>query len=167
MKKLVLYNHGKESEPWGAKPLAFADVAKRHGYTVESPDYREEMDPDERVNILLAMDLSGYDEIVLMGSSMGAYVATVAAQTIKPKGLFLLAPAFYLPGYRKTEFDPPADRTRVFHGWMDDVVPPDNAWRFCQRYRIRLNMLDADHRLMAVLPELVYEFDRFLSEYLG
>jgi alpha-beta hydrolase superfamily lysophospholipase len=45
------------------------------------------------------MNLSDYDEIVLMGSSMGAYVATVAAETIKPSGLFLLAPAFYLPGY--------------------------------------------------------------------
>ncbi len=101
MKKLVLYNHGKESEPWGAKPLAFADVAKRHGYSIESPDYREEMDPDERVKKLLAMDLSGYDEVVLMGSSMGAYVATVAAQTIKPKGLLLLAPAFYLPDYQE------------------------------------------------------------------
>src|SRR5574341_2564070 len=108
MKKIVIYNHGKDSTPWGEKTLAFAEVATRHGYTFESPDYRQQMDPDARVEQLLAMDLSGYDEIVLIGSSMGAYVATVAAATLKPNGLFLLAPAFYLPGYRKTEFRPPA-----------------------------------------------------------
>ena len=164
MKKLVIYNHGKESEPWGEKTLALAKVAKRHGYAVESPDYRDLMDPDERVRQLLGLDLSGYDEIVLVGSSMGAYVATVAAETLKPKGLFLLAPAFYLPGYRQTEFNPPAANTVVFHGWRDDIVPPENSWRFCRQHRIRLKMLDDDHRLIGQLSVLTQEFDRFLTE---
>lgn len=164
MNKLVIYNHGKESVPWGEKTVALADVAKRHGYAVESPDYRAQMDPDKRVRQLLAQDWSGYDEIVLVGSSMGAYVATVAAETLKPNGLFLLAPAFYLPGYRRTEFNPPAERTRVFHGWRDDIVPPENSWRFCRQHRIRLQMLDDDHRLIGQLPVLAQEFDRFLTE---
>lgn len=163
MKKLAIYNHGKDSTPWGEKTLALAEVAKRRGYEVESPDYRRQMDPDERVKQLLAMDLSVYDEIVLIGSSMGAYVATVAAAALKPKGLFLLAPAFYLPGYRQTEFTPPADRTMVIHGWQDDIVPPENAWKFCQKYRICLKMLDADHRLSGAIPLLAEEFERFLS----
>ena len=164
MKKLVLYNHGKDSEPWGSKPLALAEVAKRHGFTVESPDYRGQVNPDERVKQLLAMTWSDYDQIVLIGSSMGAYVATVAAEELQPAGLFLLAPAFYLPGYLHTEFNPPAEKTRVFHGWRDDVVPPEHAWRFCQRYHIRLDMLDADHRLISEMPLLLQEFDRFLTD---
>ena len=164
MKKLVIYNHGKESVPWGEKTLALAEVAKRRGYAVESPDYRDLMDPDERVRRLLALNLSGYDEVVLVGSSMGAYVATVAAETLKPKGLFLLAPAFYLPGYRQTEFRPPAANTSVFHGWRDDIVPPENSWRFCKQHRIRLRMLDDDHRLIGQLSVLIQEFDRFLTE---
>ena len=81
MKKLVIYNHGKDSIPWDEKPIGFAEVAKRYGYAFESPDYRERSDPDKRVEQLLAMDLSGYDEIVLIGSSMGAYVATVASES--------------------------------------------------------------------------------------
>jgi surfactin synthase thioesterase subunit len=82
---------------------------------------------------------------------------------MKPKGLFLLAPAFYLPGYQITEFAPVAEAIAVFHGWQDDIVPPEHAWRFCQTNRIRLNLYDADHRLMSVLPELTTEFDRFLA----
>ncbi|MFI3157863.1 MAG: YqiA/YcfP family alpha/beta fold hydrolase [Methylococcaceae bacterium] len=163
MKKLVVYNHGKDSIPWGEKAILFAEVAKCYGYSFESPDYRELSDPDQRVGQLLAMDLSGYDEIVLIGSSMGAYVATVASESIKPKGLFLLAPAFYLPGYRRTEFKPTAEDIRVFHGWQDDIVPPENAWKFCRKYRVRLNVYDADHRMLSVMPQLIDEFSRFLT----
>lgn len=163
MKKLAIYNHGKDSSPWGEKTIAFTDVAKRYGYAIESPDYRELIDPDERVEKLLAIDLTSYDQIVLIGSSMGAYVATVAAQKIKISGLFLLAPAFYLPGYQQTEFNPPAANTVVFHGWQDEIVPPEHSWRFCQKYKITLKMLDSDHRLISKLPELVQEFDSFLS----
>jgi predicted esterase len=163
MKKLVIYNHGRDSTPWGEKTMAFAEVAKRQGYSFESPDYRDQPDPDERVRQLLAMDVSDDHEIVLIGSSMGAYVATVASESMKPRGLFLLAPAFYLPGYRQTEFNPTADAINVFHGWQDDVVPPENSWRFCQAYRLRLNFYDTDHRMFSVMPELVDEFSRFLS----
>jgi len=94
---------------------------------------------------------------------MGAYVATVAAETLKPGGLFLLAPAFYLPGYQRTEFNPPVDYTLVIHGWQDDIVPPEHSWRFCQTHRICLKMLNADHRLISKLPELAEEFDQFLT----
>jgi pimeloyl-ACP methyl ester carboxylesterase len=162
LKKLVIYNHGKDSTPWGEKTLAFADVAKRHGYAIESLDYRGQNDPDGRVKQLLATDWSDFSKIVLIGSSMGAYVATVAAETIPTAGLFLLAPAFYLPGYQRKKFAP-AEHTWVFHGWQDDIVPPKNAWKFCQLYKCRLLMLDADHRLMSHIPLLRTEFDRFLT----
>ncbi|MCD2448962.1 alpha/beta hydrolase [Methylicorpusculum oleiharenae] len=163
MKKKVIYSHGKDSMPWGEKTRAFADVAKRHGYVVESPDYRAQPDPDERVKHLLATDWQEYNSVVLVGSSMGGYISTVASPVIKPKGLFLLAPAFYLPGYQITGFAPVAEAIAVFHGWQDDIVPPEHVWRFCQAYRLRLNLYDADHRLMSVLPELTAEFDRFLA----
>jgi predicted acylesterase/phospholipase RssA len=44
------------------------------------------LDPDERVKQLWAMDLSGYDEIVLTGSSMGAYVSTLASASMNLRG---------------------------------------------------------------------------------
>ena len=164
MQKLVIYNHGKDSIPWGEKAYALAEVAKRHGYHFISPDYQASNDPDLRVKQLLAMNLTGYDAIILVGSSMGAYVVTVAAEIIQPKGLFLIAPAFYLPGYQRTEFSPHCQRIEVFHGWQDEVVPPENSWRFCQQHQATLHMLDSDHRLLSVLPLMADAFDRFLDD---
>jgi len=164
MSKIVVYNHGMNSIPWGEKALALAAVAKRQGYEFQSPDYRPGNDPELRVQQLLALDLSGYRQIVLVGSSMGAYVATVAAEIIRPQGLFLIAPAFYLPGYARTEFKPETTNIQVFHGWQDEVVPPENAWRFCRTHHARLQMLDADHRLLSILPQMTVEFARFLQE---
>ena len=162
MQKLVIYNHGKDSVPWGEKPLALAEVAKEHGFQFISPDYQASNDPEWRVKQLLNMDFSAYQKIVLVGSSMGAYVATVASERIKPDGLFLIAPAFYLPGYACSEFKTYAKQIEVFHGWQDDVVPPENAWRFCQLHRANLHMLDADHRLLTVLPIMAEAFERVL-----
>ena len=164
MQKLVIYNHGKDSIPWGEKAYALAEVAKRHGYHFISPDYQASNDPDLRVKQLLAMNLTGYDAIILVGSSMGAYVVTLAAEIIQPKGLFLIAPAFYLPGYQRTEFSPHCQRIEVFHGWQDEVVPPENSWRFCQQHQANLHMLDSDHRLLSVLPVMADAFDRFLDD---
>ncbi len=163
MKKLVIYNHGKDSIPWGEKAIALAEVAKRRGFMIISPDYQASNDPDVRVKQLLAMDLSAFQDIVLVGSSIGAYVATVTSEIIKPKGLFLIAPAFYLPGYQCTQFNPYADLIEVFHGWEDEVVPPENAWRFCQQHRASLHLYNADHRLLSILPIMADAFDRFLD----
>jgi surfactin synthase thioesterase subunit len=163
MTNLVIYNHGKDSIPWGEKPLALAEAAKRLGFEFESPDYRSNA-PEVRIKQLLSVDVSAYDNVVLVGSSMGAYVAAVASEVIRPQGLFLIAPAFYLPGYARSEFNPPTGNIEVFHGWQDEVVPPENVWRFCSRHHARLHMLDADHRLLSILPLMVETFDRFLRD---
>ena len=163
MPKLVIYNHGKDSIPWGEKPLVLAEVAKKHDFEFISPDYQASNNPEWRVKQLLTIDLSNYQDIVLVGSSMGAYVITVASEIIKPKGLFMIAPAFYLPGYQRTEFKPCAEHIEVFHGWQDEIVPPEHAWRFCQQHRARLHMLDSDHRLLSILPIMADAFDRFLG----
>lgn len=161
MKKLVLYHHGKDSVPWGEKTYAMAEVAKQQGYAFDSVDYTASNDADVRVKQLLTLDLSDYDELVFVGSSMGGYVSAVTAEKFKPRALFLIAPAFYLTGYPQTEFNPPKE-TWVMHGWQDTVVPPDNAWRFCQQYRAKLTMFDSDHRLISVLPNLKHEFEQLL-----
>lgn len=163
MKKRVIYNHGKDSIPWGEKALTLAEVAKRRDFEFISPDYRPSNDPDGRVEQLLSEDWQGCDKLVLVGSSMGGYVATVAAEIIQPSGLFLIAPAFFRPGYRRQTFSPSCNRIEVFHGWQDDVIPPENVWRFCREYRANLQMLDADHRLLSALPLMSERFEQFLD----
>ena len=48
MQKLVIYNHGKDSIPWGEKAIALAEVAKQRGFMFISPDYQASNDPDLR-----------------------------------------------------------------------------------------------------------------------
>lgn len=87
-KLLVIFSHGKESGPWGSKIRALADVAERLGAQVMSVDYREhthgtpqdqnaEGEADRRVDQLLSITLPMHSQLVLVGSSMGAYVSTV------------------------------------------------------------------------------------------
>ena len=102
----IIFSHGKESGPWGSKITALAEIARKSAFPnsidVESIDYTGTADPDERVE-LLGKSLNR-DDLVLVGSSMGGYVSAVAAQQYAVRGLFLMAPAFYMPGYRNHEF---------------------------------------------------------------
>ncbi len=126
----VVFVHGKESGPWGAKSLALAEVARRCGWRFLSPDLRATNDPDERVGLLLDAVPPGPGPLLLIGSSMGGYVATCASERLRPATLLLLAPAFYLPGYRDQDPCPHAGRTVVVHGRDDALIPPALAWRF-------------------------------------
>jgi predicted esterase YcpF (UPF0227 family) len=73
----VVFSHGLESGPWGTKISAMSEVAKSEGWNVDSVDYRGVSDARDRVTRLLSFcrDLRG--DLVLVGSSMGGYVATL------------------------------------------------------------------------------------------
>ena len=163
-KALVLFAHGKESGPWGSKIKHLANIAEQHGALVMSPDYSGIPDPDQRLKMLLTLALPEHDRLILVGSSMGGYVSTLATQTLQVHGLFLMAPTFYLPGYAVHDLAGVADHTVVVHGWNDEVIPIDHSIRFCQRQKADLHILDSDHRLNSVLPELGHIFDHFLDK---
>ncbi len=75
------------------------------GLPIQSVDYRGIDDPGARVDKLVAAvaEIRGSGEaqspVVLVGSSMGGHVSAAAAARLKPRGVFLLAPAFYMPGF--------------------------------------------------------------------
>jgi predicted alpha/beta hydrolase family esterase len=161
----VYFAHGKESGPWGPKILALAEVARAKGFEAISPDYSGIDDPDERVKQLLAVFGETHGTTVLVGSSMGGYVSTVASEIIKPAGLFLMAPAFYIPDsdYSVQAPVPFASRTVVVHGWNDDIVPVDNSIEFARKHRSELHLLNSDHRLNDQIPLLVRLFTDLLE----
>jgi len=168
MKPLVLFAHGKESGPWGSKIKHLAAIAEHHGAQVLSPDYSDLLsDAQDRIDRLLALSLPAHERLVLVGSSMGAYVSCMASQSLKPDGLFLLAPAFGLPGYAVQHPVPHARRTCVVMGWQDEVVPVEGVVEFAKTHRTTLHLLDADHRLQTVLPELGELFNLFLQRVLA
>ena len=162
MRRHVVFSHGKESGPWGAKISALADIARVEGWEVESVDYRGLDDPHERVTRLLGYCRESQGRLVLVGSSMGGHVCTAASRLLRAGGLFLLAPAFYMPGF-EAQTPVPADcPITIVHGWRDDVVPVDNSIRFAREHHATLHVLDTDHRMQDRIREIGYHFEYFL-----
>ena len=84
---------------------------------------------------------------MLVGSSLGGHVAAAAAPCVQPRGLFLMAPAFYMPGFEAYTPQDVACPTVIVHGWHDDIVPVENSIRWAREHHAALHVLDSDHRL--------------------
>jgi pimeloyl-ACP methyl ester carboxylesterase len=161
-KRYVVFSHGQEGGPWGRKITVLADTARAEGYEPESVDYRGIDSPQDRLVQLMdfCKDLEG--ELVLVGSSLGAYVSVAAASHLHARGLFLMAPAIYsegLPPLRKGVLDCP---TMVVHGWRDEVVPYEDSVRFARDHGASLHLLHDDHRLHSQMNLIRYLFEYFL-----
>ena len=158
----VVFSHGKESGPWGRKISALAEVARSEGYDAHSVDYRGLDEPRARIAKLVdfCKELSG--DLVLVGSSLGGYIAVASASLLHARGVFLMAPALYmegLPELRAGVLDCPAS---IVHGWRDDVVPYEHSVRFANTYKAALHLLESDHRLHNQLRVIQYLFEYFL-----
>lgn len=163
MLNVVYFAHGMESGPWGRKIKRLGRLARCRGFHIESPDFRGMTNPDDRVDKLLALRPAAMDRLVLAGSSMGGYVAAAAAERLDPDGLFLMAPAVLIDGFGER---PPAPRAKIrvaVHGWHDDVVPYENAVRFCREHRFQLHLLDCGHTLASALESVETLFAAFLD----
>ena len=161
----VVFSHGKESGPWGSKIVAMAAAARDSGFEVLSVDYQGIEDPRDRVRRLCdeAAPLAG--ALILAGSSMGGHVSAAAALRLGARGLFLLAPAFYMAGleeYTPREVGCPAV---VVHGWRDDIVPVENRVRWAREQRAELHVLDGDHRLHEQIPVICRHLTDFLRRW--
>jgi pimeloyl-ACP methyl ester carboxylesterase len=143
----VVFSHGKESGPWGAKITAMAAVVRDLGCAVESVDYRGLDDPGARVRKLMSVGKELQGPLVLVGSSMGGHVSAAAASPLQPRGLFLLAPAFYMAGYEEYTPQDVTGPTAIVHGWHDAIVPVENSIRWAREHRAALHLLNSDHRL--------------------
>lgn len=158
----VIFSHGRESGPWGGKITAMAAMVRGLGVAVESVDYRGMDDPAARVDKLVATAASVSGSLLLVGSSMGGHVCAAAAARVKPCGLFLLAPAFYMPGFEAHTPQEVACPAAIVHGWRDDVVPVDNSVRWAREHRAALHILDSDHRL----EDQIETICRLLADFL-
>ncbi|PHS32715.1 MAG: alpha/beta hydrolase [Methylophaga sp.] len=156
----VYFSHGKESGPWGSKIKRLANVAKEQGYSVESIDYSDILDPDLRVERLLNVLENIDEEFLLVGSSMGGYVSLVASEQVNAKAVFLLAPALFMPGYKQQTYTNKTN-VEIVHGWSDDIIPPENSIKFAQNSDCSLHLISGDHRLnssIEVVEKLFFQF---------
>jgi alpha/beta superfamily hydrolase len=161
----VCFSHGKESGPWGTKIKALAEIARTAGWQVESLDYQGMDDPQARVALLAAWCANTDSAYVLVGSSMGGHVAAAVAAGQPPLGLFLMAPAFFMPGYEQYTPTYPECPVTIVHGWHDDIVPWQNSVRFAESGSANVVLLDSDHRLTDVLDEVGQQFTLFLATF--
>jgi len=160
--RYVVFSHGKDSGPWGRKITALADVARSEGYEVESVDYRGMETVKARSDRLIEVCKTLSGDLVLVGSSLGGYVAVAASSLLHARGAFLMAPALYvegLPPLRERVLDCPA---AIVHGWRDEVVPFEHSVRFAREYNSSLHLLDDDHQLHDQLRFIKYLFEYFL-----
>ncbi|MEL7311398.1 MAG: alpha/beta fold hydrolase [Pseudomonadota bacterium] len=161
----VVFSHGLESGPWGSKITAMAETAKAQNAAVTSVDYQGMREPDARVEkLLLCLDELPQEPVVLVGSSMGGHVATAAANERSVAGLFVLAPAFFMPGYERITPAVPTCPMEIVHGWHDDVVPVANTLRYADAGTVTVHLVNSDHRLGSALPEICQWFGRFLQQ---
>jgi len=159
----VYFSHGKESGPRGFKIRRLSEIASRHGCDVESLDYSDQPDPDQRVGRLLAALANETDDIALVGSSMGGYVALVASASCAPRALFLMAPALYLEGFgQRQEYPSQCRHIEIVHGWSDDLIPADHSIRFAREADCTLHLISGDHPLNTSIEEVERLFEQFL-----
>jgi pimeloyl-ACP methyl ester carboxylesterase len=159
----VVFSHGKESGPWGSKITAMAAVVRDLKLAVESVDYRGLDDPADRVQKLIAVAGQLKEPMVLVGSSMGGHVSAAAASRLKPRGLFLLAPAFYMAGYEEYTPQDVACATAIVHGWHDDIVPVENSIRWAREHQAALHILNSGHRLEDQIEAICLLLREFLA----
>ena len=151
-----ILSHGFESGPDATKVTALADVAQRHGWTHERPDYTDldaRRDISELGDVMarlqrlrtLAHAAAARGPLVLAGSSLGAWISAHVSLQVPLAGLFLLAPPVRMGAA------PALDAARVpisiVHGWDDELIPAAEVVAWAEARRARLLLVDDGHRL--------------------
>ncbi len=156
----VVFSHGRSGRPDSGGVRRLSGLAKTLGCRTYSLDYTDTQDPEVR-----ASRLSDYlnessdhgesyrhsDGVCLVGSSMGGYASLVAAEKMPSeqlKGVFLMAPALYLPNYQQRQFSPLTCPVEIVHGWEDKVVLYEHSIRYAQQNpHCQLHLIHDDHHL--------------------
>lgn len=165
----VCFLHGLESGPDGLKIQRMRAVAEARGWEVLVPDFRFTRDPEVRMTHLLGL-LTDDLPTVLVGSSLGGFVAARAAESLADsanpvRGLFLLCPAFDLAGYPLDRPPQPLRGDAVFlvHGRHDTVVPLAHSQRAASDWRCPLLVVEDDHPLHASADRIAAQLGVFLD----
>ena len=159
----IIFSHGKESGPWGTKIQALAAVAKELACEVESIDYQGIDDPDQRVQKLKNFLTAETQDYILVGSSMGGYVSIIAASDLHAQGVFLIAPALYMPGYENKAYALTQTNVCIVHGRYDEIIPWENSLRFAKDSKCEFHLINGDHRLTSAVDRISELFKMYLK----
>ena len=172
MRGHCILSHGFESGPDATKVTALAEVAQRHGWSHERPDYTD-LDARHDVSALgdvparlqrlltLAQAAAAKGPLLLAGSSLGAWISGQVSLQVPVAGLFLLAPPVRMAPA------PALDAARVpisiVHGWHDELIPATEVVDWARARDARLLLVDDSHRLSEHVAAGAEAFAQFLS----
>lgn len=161
----VIFSHGKESGPWGSKITTLAKIAQHHGHQVDSLDYSAIANPDARVEKLIGRLAEVTEPVLLVGSSMGGYVSLVACERHPCAGVFLLAPALFMPGYDKQSYSSGKQPICIVHGKEDEVIPYQHSEKYAAQSGCELHLITGDHRLNSSMDQVTRLYTDFLKRF--
>tara|TARA_R110000824_G_scaffold203026_1_gene387387 strand:+ start:540 stop:1013 length:474 start_codon:yes stop_codon:yes gene_type:complete len=133
--KKILFLHGLESKPGGAKPT----FLERNGYEVVQPPL-DKSEFEGSVNIAQRY----YDETkpdIVVGSSRGGAIAMAIKSTVKK---VLIAPAWRKYGVLHNSVD---ENDVVLHAKEDTVVPYADSVELLHHTSVLLHEVGTDHRM--------------------
>lgn len=166
----VILSHGFNSGPRATKVAALAGVAERQGWQTACPDFRADdargladAVAPRRARLLAAI-VTAARPLVLVGSSMGAFVSVLVAPEVDCGGLFVLALPVAIPACPHALAAPQGARMMLVHGYRDAVCPFPAAIAFARDAGARTLLLDDDHTLVAELAVIEEQFALFLRQ---
>lgn len=169
----IILSHGSDSGPEATKVSALARIAESLGWSTLRPDYREDDargyagSVAPRIERLVAAMRDAPRPLLLVGSSMGAFVSGLASLQAPCDGLFLIALPIEITGCPQ-RFDAVRGIPGFLaHGYHDDLCPADAALAFARERGMPALMLDDDHRLANHVTVLERQFRLFLEPLAG
>lgn len=158
----VILSHGMESGPNATKVTRLAKVAESLGFSTERVDDQGIVDAGKRLERLLPKIDAATRPLILVGSSLGAYVSALASLQREIDGLFLLAPPVRLPDIQP-EIQLRAHHIAIVHGWHDELFAADGVYALAKGCDAQLKLYNADHRLGDVIDAIDADFAQFLQ----
>lgn len=170
MRGHVLLSHGSESGPDSTKVSVLAEVAESLGFVATRVDYRacgigiNTVDIEARLQLGLDATKKFAPEIplILVGSSMGAFISGLISTRVECDGLFLLAPPIRLGDYPNNLEVSDAPLVMI-HGWDDELIPVDEVIDYAAENGAELHLLNDDHRLADYVGTIARWFAEFLD----
>jgi pimeloyl-ACP methyl ester carboxylesterase len=149
-----VFIHGLDSSSRGTKGCFFRE--RYPGMLME--DYSGSL--EERM-ARLERDLSGKENLILVGSSYGGLMAAIFAcrNETRVRRLILLAPALGHADFSVCSRQPLQIPVTLYHGRFDDVVPPGPTRQIAVRLFANLDhhIVEDDHNLHRIFPTLDWD----------
>ena len=163
----VIFSHDKGEKPNGFIFNMLSGIVTIHGHQYEFMDYTDIQSPDQQAFHLTAHLERETEPFILVGAGVGGYASLLATKHHSPQGIFLLAPALYMPGFAVQEY-PSHPLVAILHSWSDTVVPVENSEKYLlsmdrtDHIHQSLTTLEGDHGLKEVMFDVYKEFESFL-----